>query len=254
MTEVPEQLLERSRARRAAIGGRNSVDDSQGYETSSAPRASDAGAPIVAGGGPLPPHPEPLDDPVHVRSPMASAHSERAKIPFWAMPVLAAIPVWAYVFVGTLSPAPEGPGPTQVGAELYVSSACSACHGVSGNGAGVGPAFVNGAIFETWPRFEDHFRWVRLGGAGWIREVGDTYGATDKPVNGNAMPGFTVEQLSDADLISVVLHERSALGGANPDSDDQARLAVVADLLFENPDMTFDEALALESERAQGDP
>jgi mono/diheme cytochrome c family protein len=171
---------------------------------------------------------------------MVEAYNKRRKIPIWAMPVLAMLPVWAYVYVGTLSPPPEGPSPSELGTELYVG-ACAGCHG-GGGGGGTGPAFTNGAIYETWPSFEDHFEWVRLGSTGWTEANGGTYGATDKPVNGG-MPGFAEESVSDADLVFILLHERE-LGGENPDPEDQVRLEVVADLMFENEELTLEDAIA----------
>jgi mono/diheme cytochrome c family protein len=187
-------------------------------------------------------HPEPgapLATPI--ASPMAQAHPKRNKVPFWAMPVLAALPLWAYVYTGTLSSPPAGDGPEVLGAEIY-GSACAGCHGAGGAGVGSFPGFTDGRIYETWPSFVEHFEWVRLGSAGWLAERGETYGANGKPVN-NGMPGFSQDQLSDVDLLYVVLHER-LLGGENPDVDDAEAIEAVALLMTENPEMTFEEALA----------
>jgi mono/diheme cytochrome c family protein len=128
-----------------------------------------------------------------------------------------------------------------LGQEAYAGNGCAGCHGASGGG-GSGPAFNGGAIYETWPNFLDHFRWVRLGSAGWQSEEGDTYGANDKPVGGG-MPGFGEDALSDAQLINIVLHERQGLGGENPNENDAARLELAAELLFEHPEMTLEEVM-----------
>src|SRR5690606_37693924 len=77
---------------------------------------------------------------------------------------------------------------------------------------------------------------------GWQEERGDTYGANETPVGGG-MPGFGEDQLSDHDLLFVVLHERM-LGGENPDTEDAEALEAVALLMSENPDMTLEEAMA----------
>lgn len=245
MTEIPEHLLERSRARRAAMGGGDGGagdgggDASGAGESSAAPAKAAAAAPAAAS---MPAHPAIAEEPPPPPpSPMVEAYNNRRKIPFWAMPVLAMIPVWAYVYVGTLEAPPEGPGPAALGEELYAGSGCAGCHGGTGGG-GVGPAFTSGAIYETWPTFEDHFEWVRLGSNGWSAERGGTYGANDTPVAGG-MPGFAEETLSDAELIYVVLHERE-LGGENPDEEDQVRLEVVAEYIFEHPELTLEEAIA----------
>ena len=245
MTEIPEHLLKRSRERRAAMGGGDdsgggdSAGDtsSSGGDAAATPAKAAASTPAA-----MPAHPAPAEVPAAPPpSPMVEAYQRRRKIPFWAMPVLAIIPVWAYVYVGTLSPPPQGEGPEVLGEEAYAGSGCGGCHG-AGGGGGVGPAFTGGAIYETFPDFETHFRWVRLGSDGWSSEVGPTYGATDKPVNGG-MPGFGEDSLSDADLLYLVMHERMGLGGENPDEDDQARLELAAELFFENPEMTLEEVL-----------
>ncbi|HHC09570.1 MAG TPA: cytochrome c [Actinobacteria bacterium] len=97
-----------------------------------------------------------------------------------------------------------------LGAAIYEAQ-CVACHGANGEG-GVGPAFANGAVLETFPAGScaDHVRWVELGSNGW---PDPTYGATAKPVGGAGvpMPGFA--SLSEAELAQVVLYERVAFGG-----------------------------------------
>lgn len=242
MTEIPEHLLQRSRERRAAMGG----GDSEAPAGGDAP-AQQAAAPAKAAAATpsLPAHPAPAEpEPPKPDSPVVAAYKKRRKIPFWAMPVMAALPVWAYVFVGTLEPPPQET-PQSIGAALYDTN-CASCHG-AGGGGGIGPAFSSGAIFETWPSFEDHFHWVDLGGAAYAaQENTSTYGANNKTINGNAMPGFG-ESLTDAELVYIVLHERD-LGGTDPDPEDYARLAAVADLMFE------DETLTLFTDEETGTP
>jgi mono/diheme cytochrome c family protein len=243
LTEIPEHLLKRSRERRAAMGGDGGAadgggaSDTGGATSADAPAKASAPAPAA-----MPAHPAPATaETAPPPSPMVEAHEKRRKIPFWAMPVLAALPLWAYVYTGTLSPPPAGEGPAVLGEELYAGNGCGGCHG-AGGGGGVGPAFTGGSIYETFPSFVTHFEWVRLGSAGWLEERGDTYGANEKAVNGG-MPGFGEGQLSDADLLFIVLHERE-LGGANPDTEDAEALEAVALLLSEHPEMTLEEALA----------
>ena len=164
-----------------ASGGGDTAASDAG--TSSVPAKAAASAPAA-----MPAHEPPaVAEAVKPPSPMVEAYRKRRKIPMWAMPVLAALPVWAYVYVGTLDPPPAGEGPLVLGEEAYAGNGCGGCHG-AGGGGGVGPAFSGGAIYETWPRFEDHFEWVRLGSAGWQAAHGDTYGANDKPVGQAACP------------------------------------------------------------------
>lgn len=243
MTEIPEHLLKRSRERRSAMGGDGGASDGGGTSGEGGATSADAPAkttaPAVAS---MPAHPAPATvEAARPPSPMVEAYRNRRKIPFWAMPVLAALPLWAYVYTGTLSPPPAGEGPEVLGEELFAGNGCAGCHG-AGGGGGVGPAFTGGAIYETFPDFVTHFEWVRLGSAGWLEERGDAYGAPNKPVNGG-MPGFGEDQLSDHDLLFIVLHERG-LGGENPDTEDAEALEAVALLMEENPEMTLEEALA----------
>lgn len=204
--------------------------ESTGQEASAATPAK-AAAPAAAS---MPAHPAPAEpEPVKPPSPMVQAATTRRKIPFWAMPVIAALPVWAYVYAGTLEPPPVET-PETIGAGLY-GAQCASCHGGTGGG-GIGPAFTNGALFETWPEFEDHFQWVELGGAGYAAALDtDVYGANNKPINANAMPAFG-ESLTDAEIVYIILHERN-LAGENPDPEDHARLAALADLMFHEEDL-----------------
>lgn len=220
-----------------ASGGGDTAASDAG--TSSVPAKAAASAPAA-----MPAHEPPaVAEAVKPPSPMVEAYRKRRKIPMWAMPVLAALPVWAYVYVGTLDPPPAGEGPLVLGEEAYAGNGCGGCHG-AGGGGGVGPAFSGGAIYETWPRFEDHFEWVRLGSAGWQAAHGDTYGANDKPIGAGGMPAFGEDSLSNADLMYIVLHEREDLGGENPSENDKLRLELAAELLFEHPEMPLEEILA----------
>jgi mono/diheme cytochrome c family protein len=242
LTEIPEHLLKRSRERRSAMGGGDGGDAGEAAAPESGGSAATPAKAPAASTPSMPAHPAPETTPAAPPpSPMVEAYQKRRKVPFWAMPVLAALPLWAYVYQGTLSPPPAGEGPELLGEELYASAGCAGCHG-GGGGGGVGPAFTGGAIYETFPDFIEHFEWVRLGSAGWQAERGDTYGAPGKPVNGG-MPGYTEGQLTDADLIYVVLHER-LLGGANPDAEDEEMLLELAEWMSEHDGATLEEAMA----------
>lgn len=108
------------------------------------------------------------------------------------------------------------------GRDVY-GSICSACHGAVGQG-GTGPALET--VVETFPSCDDHIQWVDLGSAAWKSQVGDTYGATDKPVQGG-MPqnGAT---LTDEEIQSVVVYERVRFG-------DEELESVLADCGLEAP-------------------
>jgi mono/diheme cytochrome c family protein len=158
---------------------------------------------------------------------------KRRRVPFWAMPVLAALPLWGYIFYGTLEPQPPENDPLTLGGELYSSASCVGCHGAGGAGQGAVPGFVDQHVIETWPDPLDQMMWVRLGAQGW---PGETYGQDNirteqlgtMPPNGG---------LSDQELAQVVLYERRTLGGEEaPDPADDILLQIA------NGEMTFAEA------------
>jgi mono/diheme cytochrome c family protein len=216
LTEIPEHLLKRSRERRSAMGlsggDEGAADaaapvpasDETAAEGTAVEAAPAAAAAVVDPEAPKPPEPLP---------PYIEAYHRRRRIPFWAMPVLAALPLWAYVFQGTLEPPPAGESdPLVLGQKLFTAN-CASCHGAKGGG-GVGPSFQNGAVIATWPDFNDHLEWVHLGDAGW---PGDTYGAQDKP-KGSGMPSFA-GKLSDEEIALIVRYEREELAGGDPEPD-----------------------------------
>ena len=103
MTEIPEHLLQRSQERRAALG----LPGGEGGDA----------APPPAGDGERsrrghrrprprrsPPAPRPRSPPRLRRRPrrrppyVQAARDRRKRIPFWAMPVIALLPVWAVIY------------------------------------------------------------------------------------------------------------------------------------------------------------
>ncbi|MDB4823845.1 c-type cytochrome [Acidimicrobiia bacterium] len=100
-----------------------------------------------------------------------------------------------------------------VGQQVYSgSAACAGCHGANGGG-GVGPAFIGGALYTTFPTCADHAKWIQLGSAGWQAEVGAAYGAEDT-ISIGGMPGFQ-GKLTEEELMAVVVFERVVFGGGD---------------------------------------
>ena len=98
-----------------------------------------------------------------------------------------------------------------LGQQVYSgAAACAGCHGANGGG-GVGPAFIGGELYTTFPTCSDHAKWIELGSAGWQSEIGPTYGAEDK-VSIGGMPGFQ-GKLTEDELYAVVVFERVVFGG-----------------------------------------
>jgi len=240
LTEIPEHLLQRSRERRAALGlGGDAPASGSGGEAASTPApAESAATPVPAGeGGGRPPSTpavpaEPKPEPPKPVPAYVQAAQRRRRIPLWAMPVLAALPIWSYVYVRTLEPAPVENDPIELGAALFAP--CGACHGGSGQGAGA-PQLSDGHVEATWPDFRDQLMWVKLGAEGW---PGDTYGAEhiSKDANSGVMPGYA-GSLSEQEIAQVVLYERRELSDDVPPEGEEDVLLAIA-----NGEMTFAEA------------
>lgn len=220
MTEIPEHLLARSRARREAAGLAGAGDAAApapvaggevevvGGATPSPAAPAPARTPAPAPAPPPPPKPDP---------PYVKAYKERKKIPYWAMPVLVLLPVWAFVYANTLEePSKKATGPLAKGQTIYAK--CAACHGATGEG-GVGPSFQNGELAKSWPDFKEQIKWVSVGSQGW---PSTTYGALNHPKKGG-MPGWSTEvtggSLTPLEIAEVVRYEREVLGGIAPEPD-----------------------------------
>jgi mono/diheme cytochrome c family protein len=250
LTEIPEHLLKRSRERRAALGlGGGAPEEGAAESAAAAPEPSDAPVPAATAATPVPaaeaaveatPAPAP-PEPAYIQ-----AAKRRKRIPYWAASVLAALPLWGYVYVRTLEPPPAGESdPLTLGTEVYTAN-CATCHGGTGGG-GAGPALADGAVMETWPDWRDHAAWVRLGTEDW---PGATYGANAKPTGGGGtMPGWPT--LTDQEIAQVVLHERE-LGGEDV-AEDGENAEEIADLwAVARGEMTLAEAGLGEVSEAAG--
>ena len=223
MTEVPEHLLQRSRERREALGlsSGDTASGDAGAAESSAPAPAAASAEEPAGEAAAPPAPVAAAAPVEPEPvappppppPYVQAALRRSRIPVWAMPVVALLPVWAFVYAATLETGGgEASGPLAIGAEVY-SSNCASCHGASGGG-GTGPQLAGGEVVKTFPDAAEMTEFVKQGsaviqGEGYgdpNREGGQHIAAT------GGMPAWE-GILSEEEIQAVVLHERVVFGG-----------------------------------------
>ena len=139
------------------------------------------------------------------------------------MATLSLMPIWAFMYVRALTPSTEAAaGPLRVGAEVYAN--CSSCHGVTGAGAS-GYQLSDGEVLRTFPRIEDQIRYVYYGTEAFEAADVEVYGSPARPggphvtgASGAVMPPFR-GQLTQAQIIGVVCHERYTLSGADPTSD-----------------------------------
>jgi mono/diheme cytochrome c family protein len=235
VTEIPEHLLKRSRDRRAALGlgGGEAAGEEQAsgdHPAAATTPATTAGAEPAAPSGPAPrkaaaapaPPPPPPPDPPYV-----AAAKSRRKIPFWAVGALSLLPIWMFMYVRSLTTEPEqASGPLGEGAEVY--GACASCHGATGGG-GSGRPFTNGEVLQTFPHIEDQLRCVYFGTEQYNLDGVKIYGNPDREGGPHEAGSFGVMpawgeaaggDLTDAEILAVVCHERYDLGGADPTSDE----------------------------------
>jgi len=201
MAEIPEHLLRRSKERRAALSGEAPAEGAEAAGTPAAgpADAKPAAAPAAAAAPALPTEAPPPAPPA-----VADIPPSRARLPYWVMPVFAALPFFGIFYAQGYQPRPvEGPtDPLVLGAEIYRSSGCSGCHGGAGEG-GVGPKLSEGESVLSFPDEEQHIDWVKTGSG---PNVGQPYNARGR-ISAGGMPGFA-GQLSDEEIEAVVLYER----------------------------------------------
>lgn len=233
MVEVPEYLLERSRQRRLELtGSAGDAPAGDAAPASAAPATASAPAAPAAAPSSLPAiPPAPAPPPPPKPKPWVQAALSRSKIPYWVMPVLLFLPIWAYIYVGTLEePTRAATGIIAEGEEVFQSK-CAACHTASGGGSSSGPKLNEGEVLLTFPDdaenlgLAQHVHWV-LQGTNGIGE-GNPYGAPERGREAGwfaNMPGHA-NDLSAREILAVVLYERVTHGA----SELAATLAPITD-------------------------
>ena len=179
--------------------------------------------PAVPPAPPPPPPPPP--------KPWVQAALRRQKIPYWVMPVLLFLPIWAFMYIGTLEdPTRAATGILADGSEVYAQQ-CAVCHTASGAGAGSGPQLNDGEVLLTFPDdpenvgLSQHVTWVALGTDG--TGEGNSYGAAERGrVAGwfANMPGHK-GKLTATEILAAALYERTEHG----ESAVAATLAPIVD-------------------------
>jgi mono/diheme cytochrome c family protein len=214
VAEVPEHLLQRSAARRAALSGGEAPSTDVAPAASSGGSAPAAASPAAAAPAKVTPTQPAFTEPVNKDAFERIAAVRRRRIPAWAMGVLAVLPLWGILYVGAFgtrggeAAAPDG--------SIIFGNNCAACHGATGGG-GVGPKLAGGEAKLTFSDTggggrDAHIQWVTNGSAG---VKGKGYGDPNRPggqhiAQSGGMPAFG-GRLSQQEIEAVVDYERDGL-------------------------------------------
>ncbi|MGH9276788.1 MAG: c-type cytochrome, partial [Acidimicrobiales bacterium] len=132
----------------------------------------------------------------------------KSGIPYWMMPILLILPLWAIMYMGAFGERATHAAETPQ--QLYTAN-CASCHGASGQG-GVGPPLSGGVSKLTFPDEAAQIAWVENGSSA---VKGQPYGSPDRPggqkiATSGGMPGFK-GQLTDEQIKQIVTYERDTL-------------------------------------------
>jgi mono/diheme cytochrome c family protein len=207
VAEVPEHLLARSAARRAALTGGEAPAATPATTGESAPATASA-TPAAAPAKVVPTEPA-FIEPVSKVAQERFQAIKRRRVPAWAMGMLALLPLWGVLYIGAFGTrAVEEEAPD--GSTIYANN-CASCHGASGQG-GVGPKLSGGEVGKTFPVVDDHISWINTGSAPF---KGKPYGDPAREggqhvANTGGMPGFQ-GKLSPEEIQAVAEYERDGL-------------------------------------------
>lgn len=215
MTEVPDYLLQRSKARRRALGLAVDDDGDDGGGGGAAPAAAAGGG----GGGSQPTQLAPIPDKDAPTPPPEPAYvtaaKTRRKPPIWVAALFSLLPLYLFLYVALLgSDTANTETALGLGAELYASQ-CASCH--LGNGAGsaeggVGQSLYQGEVERTFPEIAAQFDYVRHGSFAAGEPYGDPNREGGVRIAAGGMPGGWAN-LTDYQLYAIVRYERETLSG-----------------------------------------
>lgn len=221
MTEIPEHLLKRSRAAKGTPepSGEASAGAVEATSTAAAAPAASGPPAIAAAAAAIPKDPEPAPEPDLPHYIVAA--NKRKKLPLWSFLLVAALPLWAISFAGTMQQPEVEDVLFEEAALLYNESGCAGCHG-AGGGGGVGYKLSEGEVLATFPEPIDMLAHVARGSSAIQGEQygdpGRDGGARIAGATGGAMPQ-QLGVLSMAELELVVFHERAILAGEDTSSE-----------------------------------
>jgi mono/diheme cytochrome c family protein len=220
VTEIPEHLLKRSAAARAKSSGDDAPAGTAAASTpSSAPATVSPAAPAVAA---APPpalvSPAPVPD-----IPVVAAAKARNRVPSWAMFGLAILPIWAFMYVRSLTPSVvEATGPVGDGEQVWAK--CSSCHGAAGAG-GSGRPLNDGEVYLTFPYIEDQLNLMYTGSEAYSLSGVGPYGDASRGhlgYQGAWMPAKGGAALTDAEVLAVACYTRYGLNDGDTSSAEYA--------------------------------
>lgn len=225
VTEIPEHLLKRSAAARAKSSGGDAPADAAAGSSSPSPAASSAPATVAASAPavPAPAAPAPVTAAPVRDIPVVAAAKARNRVPSWAMFGLAILPIWAFMYVRSLTPSVvEATGPVGDGEEVWAS--CSSCHGAAGAG-GSGRPVNDGEVYLTFPYIEDQLNLVYTGSEAYSLTGVGPYGDASRGhlgYQGAWMPAKGGAALTDAEVLAVVCYTRYGLNDGDKSSPEYA--------------------------------
>jgi mono/diheme cytochrome c family protein len=213
VTDVPEHLLRRSKAARDKAAGGSGDAGAEPSAPAAQASASEPGSEVATTAAAA--APAVVEAPPTPVPPYVAAAQRRPRVPRFAIPVLASLPVWALVYAGTLTKPASSLDPELAQGQKVYSSICSGCHGPAGEGGTGRPL---GQVLKTFPNKADHIAWVHNGNVDLApgTPYGDPkQGRTAHSGGYGTMPAFK-DTLSDADIAAVVRYEREQIGGSEP--------------------------------------
>ena len=226
MAEVPPHLLDRSRARRAALGlGTEGGEGSAEGATATAPTPVVAAGPAaVAPVRSAAAAPSAPAEPVYIAPPVPKG-SSLAKL--GSVFFLIATPIWAlFMFNSFNVPKSLIQTPAEIGQTLYSTNNCVTCHlanGAGKEGGGVGRPLYNGNAELTFPDPLEQVAFVKHGSCATGTPYGNPTRAGGQHQAIGNMPSFD-GVLTDEQILYVVAYERSVLSGKDFPTDLYAKV------------------------------
>lgn len=215
MAEVPPHLLERAKARRAAMtGGGDGAASAPSSSAASEGATPAASVPAVVTAAAKTVAPAVPKAPTVEKTPPPPKGSVAAK--FAAVFFMAVTPIWAFFMYGAFgTPRASANSPAALGESIFVQQ-CAGCHGAGGagsDGGGVGRPLWNGEVEKTFPNPLDQAAFVKHGSCAAGQPYGDAEreGGQHIGQQKGVMPNFS--NLPDEDILFIVAYERSRFSG-----------------------------------------